>query len=72
MAAGRASADCVRLCRVCALRLQASIDFRRPLVSAAQDVPRTFPNNSWVQSEAGQNALRHVLYAFAHHNPRVG
>lgn len=38
----------------------------------AQDVPRTFPNNAWVQSEAGQDALRHVLYASAHHNPRVG
>lgn len=37
-----------------------------------QDVPRTFPNNDWVQSEAGQGALRHVLRAFAHHNPRVG
>lgn len=45
----------------------------RPAPRAArQDVPRTFPSNSWVQSEAGQNALRHVLYAFAHHNPRVG
>ncbi|KAL4457817.1 hypothetical protein ABPG75_012682 [Micractinium tetrahymenae] len=36
------------------------------------DVPRTFPSNEWVQSEAGQSALRHVLRAFAHHNPRVG
>ncbi|KAL4443069.1 hypothetical protein ABPG77_008560 [Micractinium sp. CCAP 211/92] len=36
------------------------------------DVPRTFPTNGWVQSEAGQSALRHVLRAFAHHNPRVG
>lgn len=38
----------------------------------AQDVPRTFPNNEWVQSEAGQNAVRHVLLAAARHNPRVG
>jgi hypothetical protein len=37
-----------------------------------QDVPRTFPSNSWVQSEEGQSAVRHVLMAFAHHNPRVG
>jgi hypothetical protein len=37
-----------------------------------QDVPRTFPSNEWVQSEAGQAAVRHVLLAFAHHNPRVG
>ncbi|EFN58503.1 hypothetical protein CHLNCDRAFT_56888 [Chlorella variabilis] len=36
------------------------------------DVPRTFPNNEWVQSEAGQNAVRHVLLAAARHNPRVG
>ena len=40
--------------------------------AALQDVPRTFPNNEWVQSEAGQAAVRHVLLACAHHNPRVG
>ena len=44
----------------------------RPLLLLPQDVPRTFPNNDWVQSEAGQNAVRHVLLAFAHHNPHVG
>lgn len=36
------------------------------------DVPRTFPNNTWIQSENGQAALRRVLLAFAHHNPRIG
>jgi TBC1 domain family member 2A len=36
------------------------------------DVPRTFPNCAWVQSEPGQASIRRVLLAFAHHNPRVG
>lgn len=36
------------------------------------DVPRTFPDNTWIQSEHGQEALRRVLSAFAHHNPRIG
>jgi len=44
-----------------------------PLAPAGlQDVPRTFPNNEWVQSQQGQDAVRNVLLAFAHHNPRVG
>lgn len=45
--------------------------FPRP-VPLSQDVPRTFPNNAWVQSPAGQGALRHVLVAFAQHWPTVG
>lgn len=36
------------------------------------DVPRTFPNNPWVQGEEGQAALRRVLIAFARHKPDVG
>lgn len=36
------------------------------------DVPRTFPNCAWIQSEAGQTALRRLLLAFAHHNQHVG
>ena len=36
------------------------------------DVPRTFPACAWIQSDAGQAALRRVLFAFAHHNPTIG
>lgn len=36
------------------------------------DVPRTFPNCPWVQSEPGQSSVKRVLLAFSHHNPKVG
>ena len=37
-----------------------------------QDLPRTFPHNSWVASEDGKSALRRVLLAFSVHKPEVG
>lgn len=44
-----------------------------PFVHQIQlDVPRTFPTSAWVQTDAGQAALRRLLFAFAHHNPIIG
>ena len=37
-----------------------------------QDLPRTFPHNSWVASDDGKSALRRVLLAFSVHKPEVG
>eukprot|EP00889_Picochlorum_renovo_P000335 jgi/Picre1/27365/NNA_000332.t1 len=36
------------------------------------DVPRTFPNNQWVQSDVGQVSLKRVLYAFSAENTVIG
>lgn len=36
------------------------------------DVPRTFPNCPWIQSDVGQASLRRILLAFASHNHGVG
>ncbi len=36
------------------------------------DVPRTFPNNQWVQSDVGQVSLKRVLYAFSSENAVIG
>lgn len=36
------------------------------------DVPRTFPNNQWIQSSVGQVSLQRVLYAFAGIHQEVG
>jgi len=36
------------------------------------DCPRTFPNNTWVQSDVGQVSLQRVLYAFAGENRSIG
>jgi hypothetical protein len=40
----------------------------RPL----QDLPRTFPRNTWVPTPEGLAALRSVLVAYSAHNPDVG
>ncbi|VDL66356.1 unnamed protein product, partial [Nippostrongylus brasiliensis] len=36
------------------------------------DLPRTFPNNQYLQSERVRNALGRVLYTLAQHVPSVG
>ncbi|KAI8112700.1 hypothetical protein M9434_004021 [Picochlorum sp. BPE23] len=36
------------------------------------DVPRTFPNNQWIQSDVGQVSLKRVLYAFSAENTVIG
>lgn len=37
-----------------------------------QDLPRTFPRNTWVPNPEGLQALRSVLVAYSAHNPDVG
>lgn len=37
-----------------------------------QDVPRTFPGHTWIESLEGQRRLENVLLAYSMHNPRVG
>lgn len=36
------------------------------------DVPRTFPNNQWIQSSVGQVSLQRVLYAFSGIHQEIG
>jgi TBC1 domain family member 2A len=36
------------------------------------DVPRTFPNNQWIQGSVGQVSLQRVLYAFSGIHQEVG
>ena len=36
------------------------------------DAPRTFPTNSWIQSDVGQSSLRRVLYGFIGRNQNLG
>lgn len=40
--------------------------------AALQDLPRTFPGNTWMSTEEGRSALRRVLVAFSVHEPTVG
>eukprot|EP00891_Asterochloris_glomerata_P005166 jgi/Astpho2/5166/Aster-04750 len=44
----------------------------RNALLCVQDLPRTFPHNSWVAGGDGKSALRRVLLAFSVHKPEVG
>ena len=39
---------------------------------SGQDLPRTFPSNTWMATEEGRAALRRVLLAYSVHEPGVG
>lgn len=37
-----------------------------------QDLPGTFPNHSWMQSDDGKAAVKRVLSAYSMHNDKLG